>query len=133
MSATRFISCPVNRSTISHNYMLCACVETNIARLFWFNRIDIHDQDHYLFGYLGLLEIYYIIGILSDRRLFRFANISWHLSRYHFISRVIVYLGLPGYHDITPYHASPFISIRQNITASNSYRRATHGYFFIRT
>ena len=69
---------------------------------------------------------HYNIGILSDHRLFRFANISRHLSGHHFISQITVHLRLPGYQGITPYHASLFISVCQNITTSIPYRRKTH-------
>ena len=73
-------------------------------------------------------KYYYIIGILSNHRLFRFANVSRHLSGHRLISHITVYPGLPGYHDITPNHASLFISVCQNITASNSYRREIHSW-----
>ena len=66
---------------------------------------------------------------ISDHRLFRLANVSWHLPGYHFIYQITVYLGLPGYHGITPYHTSPFASVCQNITASIPYRRTTHSCY----
>ena len=74
-------------------------------------------------------KYYYIIGVLSNHRLFRFANVSRHLSGHRLISHITVYPGLPGYHDITPNHASLFISVCQNITASIPYRRTTHSCY----
>ena len=64
------------------------------------------------------------IGILQNRRLFRFATVSWHyrhsqiavyfgLPEYHGIIslQIAVYFGLPMYHGIIGISISPFIPV----------------------